>query len=100
LHVVCRDQGSNPEHSTSPQLIMWTLATRLLDKKKLVLKYEKSNLIQIQTKDNFVLLTHKINTLIVLIIFLKKCEKCKGCLHIGQRDINDSYKFICYFEYV
>jgi len=41
------------------------------------LKYEKSNLIHIQT---MVILTHKINTLIVLTYFLKKCKKCKRCL--------------------
>jgi len=38
------------------------------------LKYEKSNLILIQTKDNLVI-THKIDTLITLTSFLKKCKK-------------------------
>jgi hypothetical protein len=46
------------------------------------LKYEKSNLIYIQTNDNLVILTYKIDTLIALTIFLKKCEKCKRCLDI------------------
>ena len=49
------------------------------------MKYEKSNLIHIQTKDNLVILTYKIDTLIVLTTFLKKCEekkKQKG-LYIG-----------------
>jgi len=41
------------------------------------LKYEKSNLIYIQTKDNLIILTHKINTLIALITFLKKRKKTK-----------------------
>jgi len=53
------------------------------------LKYEKSNLIHIQTKDNLVILTHKIDTLIVLITFLKKCEekKNKRGLYIGTEGI-------------
>jgi len=41
------------------------------------LKYEKSNLIHIQTNDNLVILTHKIDTLIKLTTFLKKYEKSK-----------------------
>ena len=41
------------------------------------MKYEKSKLIQIQTKDNLVILKHKIDTLIIPITILKKCEKCK-----------------------
>jgi len=42
------------------------------------LQYEKSNLIHIQTKDNLVILTHKIDTL----IFLKNVkEKNKKNLH-------------------
>jgi len=49
------------------------------------LKYEKSNLIHIQTKDNLVILTHKTDTLITLTIFLKKCKKCKGGLHTGTK---------------
>jgi len=47
------------------------------------LKYENSSLIHIQTKDNFVILTHKTDTLITLTTFLKKCEKDNGCLHYG-----------------
>jgi len=43
--------------------------------------YEKSTLIQIQTNDNLIILTHKIDTLIALTSFLKKCEKYKGYLH-------------------
>ena len=35
------------------------------------------NLIHIQTKDNLVILTHKIDTLITLTTFLKKCEEKK-----------------------
>lgn len=42
------------------------------------LKFEKSNLIHIKTKDNLVILTHKTDTLITLTTFLKKCEKSKG----------------------
>jgi len=34
------------------------------------LKFEESNLIHIQTKDNLVILTHKTNTLIILTTFL------------------------------
>jgi len=41
------------------------------------LKYEKSNLIHIQTKDNLVILTHKTNTLITQTTFFKKCEEKK-----------------------
>jgi len=41
------------------------------------LKYEKSNLIDIQIKDNLVILAHKIDTLITLTTFLKKCKKSK-----------------------
>ena len=51
------------------------------------MKYEKSNLIHIQTKDNLVILTHKIDTLITLTTFLKKCEKSKGGLHIGMKGV-------------
>jgi len=51
------------------------------------LKYEKSNLIHIQTKDNLVILTHKIYTLTALTTFLKKCEKCKWCLHIRTKGV-------------
>jgi hypothetical protein len=36
LYNLCRGQGSNPGHSTSPHLIVWASATRLLDKKKLI----------------------------------------------------------------
>jgi len=50
------------------------------------LKYEKSNLIHIQTKDNFVILTHKTDTLITLTTFLKKCEKDNECHIKGQRE--------------
>jgi len=46
-----------------------------------VSKYENSNLIHIQTKENLVILTHEIDTLIGLTTFLKKCEKCKRCFH-------------------
>jgi len=42
---------------------------------------KKSNLIHIQTKDNLVISTHKIDTLITLTTFLKKCEKSKGGLY-------------------
>jgi len=42
------------------------------------LKFEKSNLIHIQTKDNLVILKHKTDTSITLTTFLKKCKKCKG----------------------
>jgi len=51
------------------------------------LKYEKLNLIRIQTKNNLVILTHKTNTLITLTTFLKKCEKSKGSLHIGTNGV-------------
>jgi len=51
------------------------------------LKYEKSNLIHIQTKDNMVILTHKIDTLIVLTTFLKKCEKSKRELYIRKEGV-------------
>ena len=37
--------------------------------------YENSNSIHIQTKNNLVILTHKIDTLMELTIFLKKCEE-------------------------
>jgi len=37
--------------------------------------YENSNLIYIQTKNNLVILTYKIDTLMKLTIFLKKCEE-------------------------
>jgi len=40
-----------------------------------------------QTKDNLVILTHKIHILITLTVFLKKCEKCKRCLHIGMKGV-------------
>jgi hypothetical protein len=53
------------------------------------LKYVKSNLIHIQTKDNLVILTHKIDTLITLTTFLKKCEKGKGGLHIGTEGVKN-----------
>jgi len=49
------------------------------------LKYEKSNLIHIQTNDNLIISTHKIDTLITLTTFLKKYKKCKGCLYIGTK---------------
>jgi len=51
------------------------------------LKYEKSNLIHIQTNDNLVILTHKTNTLITLTTFLKKYAKCKGGLYIGTEGV-------------
>jgi len=41
------------------------------------LKYEKSNLIHIQTKYNLVIFTHKIDTLIVLTILLRNVKKTK-----------------------
>jgi len=47
------------------------------------LKYEKSNLIHIQTKYNLIILTYKIDTLIALTDFFKKCDKCKEYLHTG-----------------
>jgi len=34
-----------------------------------------------------VILTDKINTSIALTTFLKKCEKCKGCLDIGTEGV-------------
>jgi len=51
------------------------------------LKYEKSNLIHVQTKDNLIILTYKIDTLIALTTFLKKCEKCKKGLDIGTEGV-------------
>jgi hypothetical protein len=36
-----------------------------------------------------VILTHKIDTLIILTTFLKKCEKDKGGLHIGTEGVFD-----------
>lgn len=42
----------------------------------------------IQTKDNLVILTHKIDTLIALTTFLKKCEKGKGGLYIGTEGVS------------
>ena len=48
---------------------------------RLVLKYEKSNLIHIHTNDNLVILTYKTDTLITLTTFLKKCDKSKEELH-------------------
>jgi len=41
------------------------------------LKFEKSNLIHIQTKNNLVILTHKIDTLITLTTFLKNMKNAK-----------------------
>jgi hypothetical protein len=35
-----------------------------------------------------VTLTHKIDTLITLITFLKKCEKDKGGLHVGTKGVH------------
>jgi len=51
------------------------------------LKYEMSNLIQIQTNNNLIILTHKIHTLIILTTFLKKCEKEKGSLYIEMEEV-------------
>jgi len=51
------------------------------------LKFEKSNLIHIQTKNNLVILTHKTDTLITPTTFLKKCEKCKVGLHSGTEGV-------------
>jgi len=51
------------------------------------LKYEKSNLIHIQIKDNLVILTHKIDTLIALTTFLKKYKKYKMGLNIGTEGV-------------
>ena len=51
------------------------------------MKFEKSNLIHIQTNDNLIILTDKTNTLITLTPFLKKCEKSKGGLHIGTEGV-------------
>jgi len=48
------------------------------------LKFKKSNLIHIQTKDNLVILTHITNTLITLTIFLKKYKNAKG-IYIKRR---------------
>jgi len=48
---------------------------------------KKSNLIHIQTKNNLVILKHKTNTLITLTVFLKKCEKYKGGLHIRTEGV-------------
>jgi len=42
------------------------------------LKYEMSILIDIQTKNNLVILTHKIDTLIAKIASLKKYKNTKG----------------------
>jgi len=39
LHVICRGRGSNHEHPTSPHLIVWALATRLLNQKKIGNEY-------------------------------------------------------------
>ena len=52
------------------------------------MKYEKLNLIHIQTNDYLVILTHKIDTSIVLTIFLKKCENGRGGLNIGTNAMN------------
>ena len=52
------------------------------------MKYEKLNLIHIQTKDNLVILTHKLDTLITLTTFLKKCEKSKGDLYTETEGVN------------
>ena len=46
------------------------------------MKYKKSNLIRIQTKNNPVILTHKTNILIALPTSLKKCEKSKRGLYM------------------
>jgi len=51
------------------------------------LKYETSNLIDIQTNDNLVILTLKIYTLIALTTFLEKCKKCNECLHRGTEGV-------------
>ena len=40
---------------------------------KLVLKYEKSKLMHIQTNDNLVIFARKIDTFIIPTDFLKKC---------------------------
>jgi len=58
-------------------------------------KYEKSSLMRIQTNDNLVILTHKIDTLIAQTTFLKKCEKCKGWLQTGTEGVT----FICFLKY-
>ena len=57
-----------------------------------MLKYEKSNLIHIQIKDNLIILTHKIDTLITLVTFIKKCEKIKRDLHTKMEEVD-----ICHF---
>jgi len=41
-----------------------------------------------KTNDNLVILTHKINKLIALTTFFKKCEKCKGGLHAWTKGVN------------
>jgi len=46
---------------------------------------KKSNLIRIQTKNNLIILTHKTDTLITLIIFLKKYEK-SNLIRIQTKD--------------
>jgi len=51
------------------------------------LKYEKSNLIHIQTKNNLITLPHKIDTLTALITFLKKKMKnAKGAYRQGLKE--------------
>jgi len=48
-------------------------------------------LTKIQIKDNLVILTYKINTLIALTTFLKKCKKCKGYLDTGTKRVLRSF---------
>jgi len=40
LHNLCRGQGSNPGHPTSPHLIVQSPITRLLDPKKYCIELE------------------------------------------------------------
>jgi len=56
------------------------------------LKYEKSNLIYIQTKNNFVILTHKTNTLITPTLFLKNVKRKKKWMPtLGKEGVNKNY---------
>jgi len=49
---------------------------------------KKSSLIHIQVKDNLVIFTRKIDTLIPLSIFLKKCKKDKNDLYIRMKEVS------------
>ena len=65
------------------------------------MKYKKSSLTHIQAKDNLVIFTRKIDTLITLTTFLKKCEKDEDDLYmkmgeyqlVSQSLINENSNF-------